>query len=68
VVRGAVQTFDAQRGDGTIVSDDGEVLYFHCVTIADGSRQIELGTRVRARRAVGRLGGDEAVDVERDLR
>jgi cold shock CspA family protein len=63
MVRGIVETFDERRGDGIIRSDHGERLYFHCVSIADGSRQIDPGARVEARRRVGHVGRDEVVDV-----
>jgi cold shock CspA family protein len=63
IVRGVVETFDERRGDGIIQSDGGERLYFHCVSIADGSRQIDPGARVEARRRVGHVGRDEVVDV-----
>lgn len=59
-MRGVVTDFDAQRGDGTFQSDEGERLYFHCVEIADGSRSIDVGARVVAQRGVGHLGHDEA--------
>ncbi len=62
-MRGVVAEFDAARGLGVIVTDDGESLAFHCVAIADGSRSIAVGTRVEAARSVGRLGRDEAVAV-----
>jgi hypothetical protein len=60
---GVVQSFDDRRGDGALRDDDGRLYYFHCVSIADGSRTIGVGVRARARRAVGRLGHDEVVDV-----
>ena len=62
-LEGVVASFDGARGDGTFVSDN-EVFYFHCVSIRDGSRSIEVGVRARATRAVGRLGRDEVVDVQ----
>lgn len=65
IVDGVVETFDERRGDGFVRSDRGEQLYFHCVSIADGTRQIAVGERVRARRRVGHVGRDEVVDVAR---
>jgi hypothetical protein len=62
---GVIASFSDARGDGTFVSDDHEVFYFHCVEILDGSRTISEGTRARATRAVGRLGRDEVVRVEK---
>jgi hypothetical protein len=48
--------------------DDGEGLYFHCVSIADGSRRIDIGDTVTARRGVGHLGHDEAFDIVKEAR
>lgn len=62
-VAGAVAGFDAERGDGWIQGDDGVNYYFHCVSIADGSRIIDNGKRVSGKRSVGRLGRDELVEV-----
>jgi cold shock CspA family protein len=65
IVEGVIETFDERRGDGIGTSDRGEQLYFHCVSIADGTRHIDVGARVRARRRVGHVGRDEVVDVAR---
>jgi len=62
---GVIESFSEARGDGTFVSDDHELFYFHCVEILDGSRTIAPGTRARAVRAVGRLGRDEVVQVHK---
>lgn len=62
-IEGVVTDFDEVRGDGTLTTHDGEHFYFHCVCIADGSRSISVGTSARGRRAPGRLGHDEVVDV-----
>lgn len=63
MVRGVVESFDERRGDGIVRTDRGERLYFHCVSIADGSRQIDPGTRVVGRRRVGHVGRDEVVEL-----
>jgi cold shock CspA family protein len=63
MIRGVVETFDGHRGDGYVRSDAGEVLYFHCVVIADGSRSIGVGVAVQGRRSPGRLGRDEIIEV-----
>lgn len=60
---GVVVEFDEVRGLGRVLTDDVESLDFHCLSLADGSRTIRVGARVRARRAVGRLGRDEAVAI-----
>ncbi len=43
---GRVTTYDADRGLGTVTSDEGREFAFHAVAIADGSRQVDEGTRV----------------------
>lgn len=65
IVNGIVESFDDRRGDGFVMSERGERLYFHCVSIADGTRHIDAGVRVRARRRVGHVGRDEVADVAR---
>jgi cold shock CspA family protein len=62
-VQGRIEVFDERRGDGLLRSDEGEGFYFHCVSIADGSRRIDPGVRVSATRGVGRLGHDEANEI-----
>lgn len=59
---GVVVAFDGDRGWGTIEADDGTRLGFHCALIADGSRTIEVGVRVRFG-VLAKLGGREARDV-----
>lgn len=44
--RGTVAAFDAQRGLGTVTDADGEMFTFHCIEIADGTRDIEVGADV----------------------
>ncbi len=56
---GVVESFDDYRGDGEIVSDEGQRFYFHCVSINDGSRTIMVGTRITGRRSTGHRGRDE---------
>lgn len=41
-----VIAFDVHVGLGTVRLDDGAEVPFHCAEIADGSRRIEVGTRV----------------------
>jgi len=64
MLHGVVVTFDDVRGDGWLRTEDGREAYFHCVTIADGSRTIAVGSAVRAERMVGHLGVDEATQVQ----
>jgi cold shock CspA family protein len=44
---GRVEEFDDRVGLGLIAGDDGRSHRFHCVEIADGTRAIAVGTRVR---------------------
>jgi cold shock CspA family protein len=60
---GTVDTFDEARGLGTVRSDGGDVLGFHCTAIADGSRTIPVGLPVRFRVVAGRLGRWEATGI-----
>lgn len=43
---GTVVAFDAVVGLGTVRAVDGTEHLFHCVEIADGSREIAVGTAV----------------------
>lgn len=61
---GTVRSFDPRRGDGFVDGDNGESYYFHCVSIADGTRQISVQTRVVASRHVGLLGRDELREIQ----
>ncbi|MFL6178638.1 MAG: cold shock domain-containing protein [Actinomycetes bacterium] len=63
-MEGTVTAFDFDRGLGEVTTDDGEVLSFHCVEIADGSRSIEVGTPVRFE-VMLKLGRREASDIAR---
>lgn len=62
-VLGVIESFDDHRGDGMLVSDEGERFYFHCVSIADGTRHIDTGVRAHGERRVGHVGRDEVVAV-----
>lgn len=55
-----VVAFDEARGDGVLRDARGREFYFHCVSITDGSRHVDVGATVRARRQVGLRGRDEA--------
>lgn len=63
-VLATVDSFDFRRGDGWLHDEAGERFYFHCITIADGTRSIDVGVTVRARRRIGLLGRDEAELLE----
>lgn len=62
-VTGLIESFDDRRGDGVLLSEEGERFYFHCVAIANGTRHIEPGVRAQGERRVGHLGRDEVVAV-----
>ena len=60
---GVVDTFDDPRGLGTVRSDEGAVIAFHCTAIADGSRTIAVGQPVRFVIVAGRSGRWEASQI-----
>ena len=59
---GVVSEFDDEVGLGTVRTADGAEYRFHCVEIADGTRTIEVGTRVMFT-ARAKLGIDEAAAI-----
>ncbi|MEO6123357.1 MAG: cold shock domain-containing protein [Ilumatobacteraceae bacterium] len=60
---GTVTNFDEARGLGEIQLDDSAAMFpFHCVSIADGSRTIAVGTKVSFD-ALLKLGRREAGDI-----
>jgi len=61
-VRGTVTSFDAGVGLGEITADDGSVIPFHCIAIADGSRDIPVGVSVEFS-LLPKLGRYEANDI-----
>ena len=61
-MRGTVTTFDKVVGLGEITRDDGAVVPFHCIVIANGSRDIPIGTEVEFD-VMGKLGRYEADHV-----
>ena len=46
---GIVSEFDEARGLGFVTSSSGSRWPFHCVSISDGSRTVEVGRSVRFR-------------------
>lgn len=62
VLNGVVSSFDADVGLGEIIDDEGRRWPFHCIEIADGTRQVAVGAAVRFRSAA-RLGRYEAAGV-----
>jgi cold shock CspA family protein len=63
VTRGTVSAFDERVGLGEVTADDQIVYPFHCTVIADGTRTIEVGTKVDFEVVAGRLGQWEAAAV-----
>ncbi|MGZ4737812.1 MAG: hypothetical protein ACXVLM_01015 [Ilumatobacteraceae bacterium] len=61
-VRGAVTSFDKDVGLGEITTEDGRIVPFHCVMIADGSRDIPVGVAVEFE-LLPKLGRYEATDI-----
>ena len=57
---GVVTEFDEPRGLGVVRGDDGTVYPFHCAALADGSRDVVVGTRVVFSVAAGHGGRYEA--------
>ncbi|HMG45372.1 MAG TPA: cold shock domain-containing protein [Acidimicrobiales bacterium] len=62
--RGVVSSFDEPRGLGAITTADGADLPFHCTAIADGTRTISVGERVRFQVVAGPMGRWEAARIE----
>jgi cold shock CspA family protein len=64
-MRGTVTSFDKVVGLGEITRDDGSVVPFHCIVIADGSRDIPIGTEVEfdVMCKLGRYEADHVVAV-----
>jgi CspA family cold shock protein len=61
-VHGTVTQFDIDVGLGEITADDGSRVAFHCVAIADGTRNIAIGTRVEFE-LIPKLGRYEAAHI-----
>ncbi len=64
-IHGVVADFDAAVGLGHIATHEGKTRLFHCIEIADGTRTIEIGTKVSFV-PVTRFGHDEAADIKPD--
>jgi cold shock CspA family protein len=57
---GRVASFDPTRGLGTITDDTGAAYDFHATAIADGTRNIDVGTPVSFTLRPGHRGRYEA--------
>lgn len=62
--RGRVTEFDAHRGLGVVTDDAGRAWPFHCIEIADGSREIPVGAEVEFG-TIAKLGRFEAAHIAR---
>lgn len=62
---GVVAAFDDRAGWGTLRTDAGDEVFFHCTRIADGTRTIPVGAPVEAVTEPIGSGTWEAVDVRR---
>lgn len=60
--RGTVTDFDRYVGLGQVVDDEGTMWPFHCIAIADGTRNIAVGTTVSFG-TLPKLGRYEATDI-----
>lgn len=60
-----MSTFDDAAGLGQVSTPEGATHPFHCTSIADGSRTIDVGTAVTFVVTPGRGGAWEAVQVSR---
>ena len=60
---GVVTEFDDDRGLGSVLGDDGRRYPFHCATIVDGTRRIDIGTRVAFAVVPGHGGRYEARSI-----
>ena len=56
---GVVTEFDDERGLGTVAAG-GAAWTFHCTALTDGTRTVEVGTRVAFVVVTGHLGRSEA--------
>lgn len=59
---GRVVAFDREVGLGEITAADGSRYLFHCIEIADGSRDIPVGQDVTFT-LIGKLGRFEAAGI-----
>jgi len=64
-MRGVVTAFDDHKGYGTVTTDDGRDVFFHCTRIADGTRAIDVGQRVAFTVVPGHGGRWEAAEMEK---
>ncbi len=61
---GTVAEFDEAKGYGTVRTNDGRELFFHCTQIADGTRTIPVDAPVEFEVAAGHNGQWEATVIK----
>ena len=61
-IDGTIARFDVESGLGEVAGADGTSYPFHCIEIADGSRDIAVGTAVDFA-LLPKLGRYEAADI-----
>lgn len=61
---GTVTSFDEHVGLGEIAAEDGSIVPFQCIVIADGTRHIDIGVAVTFE-PLPKLGRYEAANVTR---
>lgn len=60
---GEVTSFDDGLAYGEVTDNDGDVFFFHCTQIVDGSRTIQVGAHVEFTLVPGHIGRWEASEV-----
>lgn len=63
---GTVVSFDERSGYGTLWDVDGTEWVFHCTSIADQTRLIDIGAEIRFEVRPGRMGRWEATNLQPD--
>ncbi len=62
---GTVTAFDEPRGLGTIAAAGGTAYPFHCTALLDGTRSVEVGTKVAFEVRPAGMGRWEATSIEK---
>jgi len=62
-MHGTVAAFDEHKGWGSVRTDEGRELFFHCTQIADGTRSVAVGAEVDFEMGPGPGGRWEAYEV-----
>ncbi len=62
-MRGRVVDYDDHKGYGYVQGSDGQRLFFHCTSIADGSRTVAVGAEVEFEVVTDPRGKPEAASL-----